>query len=52
MQTANYRKWMPAVIIGLILCLPVITWLLAGTTEPPPAGRPPDAATESPAEDE
>lgn len=51
METANYRKWIPAFIIGLILCLPVITWLLTGTSEPPPAGRPANAA-ESPSDDE
>ncbi len=52
MERENYRKWIPAFIIGLILCLPVIAWLLTGTSEPPPTGLPAETAPESPADDE
>lgn len=33
METKNYRKWIPALIIALVLCLPVIAWLVGGTSE-------------------
>lgn len=49
METENYRKWIPALIIGLVLCLPIITWLLAGTFEHHHAApEPPSTAPESP----
>ena len=33
METENYRKWIPGLIIALILSLPVIAWLVGGTFE-------------------
>ncbi|MDZ7616737.1 MAG: hypothetical protein U1E05_07015 [Patescibacteria group bacterium] len=50
MGTEGYRRWVPALIIGLILCLPVISWLLGGAQSHPPARFAPPGTTSAPAE--